>query len=113
APDRGDGEGAALLDAAHRGAHVRRLEPDGHPAGAGELAQPVGDLLREPLLNREAARVEPHETRELRDAEDLVAGHVADVGATVERKRVVLAQRVEADRALDDLRVTSLDAFGP
>ena len=82
-------------------------------ARAGELPQSVGDLLGEPLLHREAPRVEPHEPRELRDAEDLVAGDVADVGAAVERQRMVLAQRVEADRALDDLRVAPLDALGP
>ena len=113
APDRRDRDGAVLLDAAHRGAEVRRLEPTATPRAPVELAQPVGDLLGDPLLHREPPRVEPHEPRQLGDAEDLVAGDVADVRAAVERQRVVLAERVEADRALDDLGMRALDAGGP
>src|SRR4029079_10048365 len=60
-----------------------------------------------------ATGVEAHEARELRDAEDLVAGDIADVRTTMERERVMFAERIKADRALDDLRVTSLDALGP
>ena len=90
---------------------MRRLEPDGDAARAGEFPEPVRDLLGHPLLHGEAARVEPHEAGELGDAEDLVAGDIADVGAPVEGQRVMLAQRVEADGALDDLRVAPLDAL--
>src|SRR5262249_59463206 len=108
-----DGACAVLLDARHRRAHMCRLEPYGDAAPARELAQAVRDLLCEPLLHGEATCIEPHETCELRDAENFVAGDIADVGAAMERERVVLAQGVEADGALDDLRVTPLHAFRP
>src|SRR5581483_11525002 len=73
-----------------------------------ELRERVGDLLAEPLLHREATRVEADEPRQLRDTQDLVARDVADVRRAVERQRMVLAQREERDRALDDLAVPAV-----
>ena len=92
-----------LLDAAHLCAEVRGLEVDGDAARLDQLDERVGDLLAEPLLHREAAREQAHEPRQLRDADDLVAGDVAHVCDAVERQRVVLTEADERDRPLDDL----------
>ena len=89
---------------------MRRLEVHGDAARRDELDERVGDLLPEPLLHGESARVEAHEPRQLRDAEDLAAGDVRDVRGAVERQRVVLAEREERDRPLDDLAVRAVDA---
>src|SRR5439155_3229230 len=112
-PYRRHRQRAVLLDAAHCGAHVRGLQLDRDAARAGELAQAVRDLLGEPLLHREAPGVKPNEPRQLRDAEDLVACDVADVRTPVERQGMMLAERVKADRSLDDLRVAPFHALGP
>jgi hypothetical protein len=50
---------------------VSRLEPHRDAACPGELLQPVGDLLAKALLHGESARVDPEESGQLRDAEDL------------------------------------------
>ena len=102
APERRD-RARVLLDAAHLRAEVRRLEVDGDAARRDELDERVGDLLAEPLLHGEAPREQAHEPRQLRDADDPVAGDVADVRDAVERQRVVLAEALERDRPLDDL----------
>ena len=73
------------------------------PRGAISDDEPVGDLLAEALLHREPAREEAHEARQLRDADDPLACDVADVRGAEERQRVVLAEALERDRALDDL----------
>ena len=110
--ERGVGEDAAperrhrrgvLLDAAHPRAQVGGLEVDGHAGRLDQLHQRVGDLLADTLLHREALGEQADEPCELRDADDLLAGDVADVGDAVEGQSVVLAQRVERDRPLDDL----------
>src|SRR5207247_3805459 len=67
APERRHGA-RVLLDASHLRAEVRRFELDGDAFGLDQLDQRVGDLLAEPLLHGEAARVEPHEAGQLRDA---------------------------------------------
>ena len=82
------------------------------PPRLDELDERVSDLLAEPLLHREAAGVEADETRQLRDAEDLRAGDVRHVRDAVERQRVVLAEREERDRALDDLAAGAVGGAG-
>ena len=76
APERRHRARALLLDAAHLRAEVRRLEVHRDAARLRRARRAVGDLLAEPLLHGEAARVEADEPRQLRDAEDLAAGDV-------------------------------------
>src|SRR5207248_2687865 len=71
APERRHRAGAFLLDAAHLRAEMRSLDVHRDAARSHELEQSVRDLLAEALLHREAARIEPDESRQLRDAEDL------------------------------------------
>ena len=94
---RGDGAGAGCLDAAQGHAQVLGLEH--HPDALGrELGlEPVGDLLGEPLLDLQAAGEQLDHPGQLGQAEDALAGQVADVGDPGERQQVVLAQRVERD----------------
>ena len=89
---------------AHLRAHVRRLEPHRDALRVDELDERVGDLLAEALLHGEAAGEEADEAGQLGDADDSLAGDVADVGVAGERERVVLAERGERDRPFDDLR---------
>ena len=79
APERRDRARPFLLDAAHLRAEMGRLEVHRDAARRDELDERVRDLLAEPLLHREAARVEPDEPRQLRDAEDLAVRDVRDV----------------------------------
>ena len=74
------------------------------PSGSTSVDEHVGDLLAEALLDGEAPREQPDEAGQLRDADDPLAGDVADVGVAEEGQRVVLAERGERDRPLDDLR---------
>src|SRR5207248_5369587 len=56
-----------------------------------------------------------YDALEIGDPDDLVSGDVADVGDAEERQRVMLAERGEGDRALDDLagrRVDDVPALG-
>src|SRR5689334_12421141 len=48
---RGDGPGAALLDAAQRHARMLGLEDDPDAAGRELVLEPAGDLHRHPLLD--------------------------------------------------------------
>jgi hypothetical protein len=84
-------------------AQVHRLDVDRDAVRLHQLGECIGDLLAQTLLHREAAREQAHQAGQLRDANDLLVRHVADVGEAVERQRVVLAERIEGDRALDDL----------
>ena len=106
------GEGAAperrhrrrvLFDPAHSGAKVGRLEVDGDAGRRDQLDQRVRNLLADALLDREALAEETDKPRQLRDADDLVAGDVADVRDAVEGQSMVLAERVKRYRPLDDL----------
>ena len=51
--------------------------------GLEHAHQGVGHLLADPLLHREAPRVHAHQASELRDADDLFVGNVADEGRAV------------------------------
>src|SRR5262249_28995421 len=84
APERRHGA-RVLLAAAHLRAEGRRLGGAGAACGRDQLAERAGDRLAEPLLHREPARVQPHQPRELGNADDLLAGDVADVCRAEER----------------------------
>src|SRR5262245_43765493 len=62
-----------------------------------------GDLVAHTLLYREAASEYPHQAGELGDANDVLVGDIANIGPPEEGQCVVLAERVELDRPLDDL----------
>ena len=96
---RRDRPRAGLLDTAQRHAEVLRLEHDADAARRQMRLQPVGDLLRQALLHLQVAREQVDDPGQLRKADDPVAGQVADVRDAGERQQVVLAQRVERDRA--------------
>src|SRR5437016_3934909 len=108
APEGRHGARPLLGDAAHLRAQVGGLEMNGDAERRYQVDEPVGDLLAQPLLHGEATSVEPHEPCELRDAEDLSVGDVGDVRDAVERQRVVLAEREERDRALEDQAAAAL-----
>ena len=92
------GRPGVLLDAAHARAEVRGLEMNGDAVRSDEPGEGVRDLLAEPLLHGEAPREQPDDPRQLGEPDDLLARDVADVGAAVERKRVMFAQARERDR---------------
>src|SRR5258708_5743073 len=80
------------------------------PMGLPQAHQLLRRLHAHPLLHREAAREQANEPGQLGDADDLLMRDVADVRVAVERKRVVLAEREELDRALDDLADVAVGA---
>lgn len=92
-------DGVLLLHAAHRHAKVARLGDDHHAFGLEWPHQRIGDLLREALLELKAARQEIDQARDLRESDDAAPRQVADVHRAVERKEMMLAERMELDVA--------------
>src|SRR5690349_11825460 len=91
------------------------LQIDGHAMWLKHRFKAIGDLLSHPFLDGEALPEKPHEACELRDADDMLMRDVPYIGAPDEWKGVVLAEREEGDRSLDDLAqatVGSAAAFG-
>lgn len=99
APPEGGDRARMLLDSPHLSAEMRRLEMHGDAAGRDQLHERVGDLLAEAFLHGEPACEQPDEAGQLGDADDLVAGDVADVRCAVERQRVMLAEAHKGDRS--------------
>src|SRR6267143_1860628 len=95
--------GLGLANASHLGAEVNRLEVDGHAMGLQDARERFGDLAAEPLLNGEAPSEEAHQPSQLGDANDVLMGDVAQVGVAEEGEGVVLAERVERNRAVNHL----------
>jgi glucosyl-3-phosphoglycerate synthase len=74
-----------------------------------ELAQqPVGDLLRHPLLHLQRPAVVLHDAGQLREPDDPVLRQVGDVRRPGERQQVVLAEAVERDVPDQDQLVVAL-----
>src|SRR4029077_13040969 len=104
-----------LANAAHLGAEVNRLEVDGNPMSLQDARERLCDLAAEPFLYGEAPGEETHQPRELGDADDVLVGNVTHIGMTEEGEGVMLAERVEGNRAVDhlaDLAVRTTFAFG-
>ena len=88
------------LDAADGHAQVLVLQHHPGPARLQLLGEPAGDLAGEPLLGLEVAGEQLDHPGQLGQAEDAVAGEVADAGQAGERQQVVLtvvAGRVPLD----------------
>ena len=98
------GHRIVLADAAHLRAQVMGLEVHRDAVWLEHRHQPVGDLVGHPLLHAEPPRRHPDQPGQLADPDDLLVGDVPDVRPPEERQHVVLAQREERDRPLDDLR---------
>ena len=94
---RRDGARARLLDAAQRHAHVLGLDHDADALRLELALEPARDLRGQPLLDLQRAGEELDHAGELRQADDPLAGQVADVRDADERQQVVLAERVERD----------------
>src|SRR5215510_6437999 len=78
--------------------------------GLHDLVEVVGHLLANALLNGEPPSEQSHEPSQLGDPDDLLVGDIADMGNSVKRERMVLAQREEGDGALDDLADPAIGA---
>jgi hypothetical protein len=92
---------------------MRGFQPHGDSARPDELDERVRDLFAHALLDGEAACVQPHEPRQLRDPDDLRAGDVSDMCNAVKGKRVVLTERVECNRPFGDLAMRTVDSVRP
>ena len=88
---RGDGLGAEGPHAAQRHARVLGLKQHADAPRAQALGQAVGDLFGQPLLDLRPGREVLDQAGQLGQAEDALAGQVADVRDTGERQQVVLA----------------------
>src|SRR6266550_2354496 len=104
----GDRERVLLLHAAHRHAEVRPLADDGDAERIDLLADRLGDLVRHPLLDLQAAGEHVDQPRNLAEADDPLARDVRDVALAEEQQEVVLAERVEVD-VLDDHHLAIID----
>ncbi len=87
APDGGAGDRRCLAYAAHLHAQVVGFQVDGHAVGVQHGLQRIGDLLPDPLLDREAPRKEPHQAGQLGNADDVLVGDVTDIGRADRRER--------------------------
>src|SRR5713101_1993329 len=103
-----------LANAAHLGAEVNRFEVDGNAVGLQDARERLGDVATEAFLNGEAPREKAQQSGELGDANDVLVGNVAQIGMTEEGEGVMLAERIEGNRAFDhlaDLAVGTTFAF--
>ena len=73
-----------------------------HAGGAGHLADRLGDLPGEVLLDLQAAGEHVDDPRHLRQAEHLAGGNVRHMSLADEGQEVVFAQGVQLDVADDD-----------
>ena len=87
-----DGERVLLLDAAHRHAEVRGFADHRDAERIDLLADRLGDLVRHPLLDLQAAGKHVHEPRDLAEADDAVARNVRDVALAEKRQQVMFAE---------------------
>jgi hypothetical protein len=79
---------------AQRHAEVLRLDDNTDAARREVALNPVGDLLRQPLLYLRPAREHLDNACQLRQPEDAPARELADVRDADERQEMVLADRV-------------------
>ena len=103
-----DGNGVLFLDAPHRHAQVRRLGHDRDAQGLDLVEQRAGDLIRQPLLHLQAARIDVDQPGDLAEAHDLPIRNVRDVALAEKRQQMVLAEAVEVD-VLDDHHLVIID----
>ena len=99
---------AGRPDAAQGHAQVLGLDDHTDTARGQVLLQPVGHLLGQPLLDLQVAGEQLEHPGELRQAQDPLAGQVADVRHPGEGQQVVLAQGVQRDVPGDDQLVVAL-----
>lgn len=92
-----------FADAPSDGAEMMGLDEHGRALGVDDLHQIAGDLLRDPFLVGEPARVHSDEPDELRDADQAVGRDVANVGLADDRHHMVFTAAHQVDRALDDM----------
>lgn len=102
-PERRPRTRLLLADTSHLRAEMHSLQMHRHAMRMHELHERVGDLLPDPFLNCEAPSEHSNQPGQLRDPDDLLVRDVADVGCSVERKRMMFTEREERDRSLDDL----------
>jgi len=86
----------------HHHAQVLRLEDDGDAFRLEHLHERVSDLLRQVFLRLQAARIDIDDARDLREADDVLAGEVGDVRTAEEGEEMMLAEAVELDVSDDD-----------
>src|SRR2546428_5517968 len=89
---------ARLLDPPHGHTEMFRFD---HHARTGcvepTLAEEVGNLRREPLLNLRPPRQDFYKPRHLADAEDASFWNVPDVGNTMEWQEMMLTHRIKGN----------------
>ena len=94
--------------AAHRHAEVGGFHHHRHAERRDLLADRVGNLVRQALLNLQPAAEHVDEPRDLAEPDHLAARNVGDVALAEERQQMVLAQAVEVD-VLDDHHLAIID----
>ena len=65
--------------------------------------QSICNLLTDPFLHRKAFGKDPHETRQLGNADDVFVGNVTNIGIAVKWKSMVFAKRKKGDGSLQYL----------
>ena len=67
------------------------------PRGLSKILHGFGDLLRQPLLNLQAAREHVHDARNFAEADHLLVRQIGHVNLAEERQHVMLAHAEELD----------------
>src|SRR5918995_1638840 len=88
------------------------LKYDADSLGLELAVEPLGDVRGEPLLDLQVPSEQLDDAAELAEADQRLAGEIADVCHSVERQQVMHAQRVKRDRAGDDQLVVALVGKG-
>ena len=77
------------------------------PARVEVVLEPAGDLAGEPFLGLEVAGEQPHHPGQLGQPENPRAGQVADMSYSDKRQQMMLADRMQRNRAGNDQLVVS------
>ena len=91
------GDGVGFLDAAHGHAGVHRLDDDRDAERLQGILDAVADLLRQALLDLQAAGIGLDHARDLGQAGDPPVRDIGHMCLADERKHVMLAQREQFD----------------
>ena len=96
-----DREAAFVADATSNNTKVSCFDPDCHIGRFEIFLQSLKDLLCQAFLDLGTARKVIDDAIELGEADDALMGDISDVSAPKDRKKVMLAARMQADIALD------------
>src|SRR5687768_3146638 len=89
--------------ATHLHTQMPSFQVDSNPMWMKHGVQSICNLLTNPFLYRKTFGEKPYHPGELGNPDDVLMSNVAHISHAVERKGMMLTQRIKGDRSLNDL----------